>query len=179
MWSKRGNRTFAGGMSLVELAISGAIIVVVCTIALVVFVRYRFNADDGRMQGELTSINKAMLAYRQVYGRYPGNYNQLSEFISIPNFDARYSINPSLAPAVPNGPGAPGANLPLPKIPPPPRTWKPPKPPTPVPPPNIPNPKPPGGGGSRPGGGGDRVIGPGGPGSGGGGVPPPPPSREQ
>ena len=141
--------------------------VVVCTIAMVVFVRYRFNADDGRMQGELTSINKAMLAYRQVYGRYPGNYNQLSEFISIPSFDVRYSINPGLAPAVPNGPGAPpGANQPPPNIPPPPKTTKPakPAPPPPFIPPPI-GPNPPGGGGGGGGGGGNLP-------------PPPPPNRE-
>ncbi|MBI4227165.1 MAG: type II secretion system protein GspG [Candidatus Omnitrophica bacterium] len=57
--------------------------------------RHRQDAEDTRMQAELSSIYKAMEAYRFLHGRYPTTYAELREFISIPDFAGRYEINPS------------------------------------------------------------------------------------
>lgn len=97
MWCRRPAicRKNKRGFSLPELMVTIAVIALVLGIALVGFLRHRQDAEDARMQAELTSIYKAMQAYRYVYGRYPATYGELSEFISVPNFDQRYEINPN------------------------------------------------------------------------------------
>lgn len=83
------------GFSLPEMVTVGAIVGVLATLATVGVIRHRQNAEDTRMQAELGTIYKGMEAYRTVYGRYPATYAQLREFVSIPNFDRRYQINPN------------------------------------------------------------------------------------
>ncbi len=83
------------GFSLPELVTVGAIVALVAAGATVGVIRHRQNAEDARMQAELGTIYKGMEAYRTVYGRYPTSYAQLREFVSIPNFDRRYEINPN------------------------------------------------------------------------------------
>lgn len=83
------------GFTLPEMVVVislGAMLVAIVTIGVV---RYRDNAENVRIEAELTSIFKAMEAYRQVYGRYPVSYAELGEFVSIPNFNSRYDINPN------------------------------------------------------------------------------------
>lgn len=82
-----------GGYTLPELGLVAAIIGLLAGMATIGILRHRQNAEDVRTQGELQSIYKAMEAYRMTYGRYPTNYTELSEFISIPNFSRRYRIN--------------------------------------------------------------------------------------
>lgn len=94
MWSRR-NKPSRRGFSLPELALCAAIIGLLSALAVVGIIRHRQNAEDTRVQAELNSIYKAMEAFRQVYGRYPASYAQLREFISIPDFDQRYDINPN------------------------------------------------------------------------------------
>lgn len=81
------------GYTLPEVAIVAATIGLLAGMATIGILRHRQNAEDVRTQGELQSIYKAMEAYRMTYGRYPTTYRELSEFISIPNFDRRYRIN--------------------------------------------------------------------------------------
>lgn len=83
------------GFSLVEVMVVAAVIGGLAAAMTLGLSRYRQNSEDVRTQGELASIYKAMEAYRQVYGRYPAGYGQLSQFISIPDFDSRYEINPN------------------------------------------------------------------------------------
>jgi len=83
------------GYSLPELMTVLGVIGAVAGMATVGILRHRQDAEDVRMQGELASIYKAMEAYRNVYGRYPRSYAELSEFISVPNFNAKYDINPN------------------------------------------------------------------------------------
>ncbi|MBI3312497.1 MAG: prepilin-type N-terminal cleavage/methylation domain-containing protein [Candidatus Omnitrophica bacterium] len=85
----------ARGFSLPELMVVSGIVALVGTVATVGVVRHRENAEDVRMQAELTSIYKAAQAFRQVYGRYPANNAELRPFISVPDFDNRYEINPN------------------------------------------------------------------------------------
>ncbi len=63
--------------------------------AVVGLIRHRQEAEDKRMEAELTSIYKAIQSYQMIYGRYPRTYGELSEFIEIPNFNARYDLNPN------------------------------------------------------------------------------------
>jgi type II secretory pathway pseudopilin PulG len=83
------------GYTLVELAITGGIVSLIAAAAVFGIARYRNNAEDARMEKEMGSIYQAVQAYRLVYGRYPASYAQLSEFITIPNFDQRYELNPN------------------------------------------------------------------------------------
>lgn len=83
------------GFSLTELTVVVGVIGLVSTVAVVGVVRHRQDAEDSRMQAELTSLYKAMEAYRAIYGRYPARYQELRQFISIPNFDQKYEINPN------------------------------------------------------------------------------------
>lgn len=83
------------GYTLPELMVVAAVVSAIVASATVGALRYRQNADDARMQAELQSIYKAMEAYRLVYGRYPTTYGELSGFISVPNFDQRYTLNPN------------------------------------------------------------------------------------
>lgn len=80
---------------MLELIVVTGVIALVGAMAVVGVSRHRDNAEDVKMQSELTSIHKAMEAYRQVYGRYPANYAELQPFISIPDFANRYEINPN------------------------------------------------------------------------------------
>jgi len=90
-WYASRNR----GFSLQELTIAAAIVGLLVAATAIGVRRYRENAEDVRMQAELTSIYKAMEAFRSVNGRYPRSYAELRPFIAIPNFDQRYEINPN------------------------------------------------------------------------------------
>lgn len=83
------------GFSLPELLVVAGVVTLVAAIGTVGVVRHRQDAEDVRTQGELTSIYKAIEAYRQVYGRYPRNSVELRPFVSIPDFDQKYEINPN------------------------------------------------------------------------------------
>lgn len=83
------------GFSLVELMIVVGLIALVASFAVVGVLRHRENAEDIRMQSELTSIYKGMEAFRQGYGRYPRTNAELRPYVSVPDFDAKYEINQS------------------------------------------------------------------------------------
>lgn len=83
------------GFSLQELTIVTAIMSLLVVATVIGVRRYRENAEDARMQAELVSIHKAMEAFHLVNGRYPQSYAELRPFITIPNFDQRYEINPN------------------------------------------------------------------------------------
>lgn len=89
------NQNRKKGYTLAEVMMVAGILALVGSLATVGLIRHREEAEDVRTQGELTSIYKAMEAYRQVYGRYPSNNGELRPFVSIPNFDQRYEINPN------------------------------------------------------------------------------------
>lgn len=90
-----GGGVSARGFSLSELMAVAGIIALVGTAATVGIVRHRQDAEDIRMQAELGSIYKAMQAFRQIYGRFPRSNAELRPFISVPDFDNRYEINPN------------------------------------------------------------------------------------
>lgn len=84
------------GFSMVELIIVIAIISALAAMAAVGVSRHRMDAEDARVQANLGSIYKAMVAFRGIYGRYPQNKAELGQFFPIPSdFDQRYQINPS------------------------------------------------------------------------------------
>lgn len=85
----------ARGFSLPELMVVAGVIALVGAIATVGIARHRQDAEDIRTQAELGSIYKAMQVFRQIYGRYPRNSAELRPFISIPDFDNRYEVNPN------------------------------------------------------------------------------------
>ncbi len=92
MWYRKASPK-KRGYTLPELAVVTGILGLVAAMATVGIIRHRQNAEDLKMQAELTSIYKAMQAYRLVHGAYPSSYAQLQEFISVPNFSNRYEIN--------------------------------------------------------------------------------------
>ncbi|GEM_PF-3693449 len=83
------------GFSLTEMMVVTGVIAMVASISVVGVSRHRENAEDVKMQAELSSIYKGMEAFRQVYGRYPASYAELQPFVSIPDFNNRYDINPN------------------------------------------------------------------------------------
>lgn len=85
----------ARGFSLPELMVVAGVIALVGAVATVGVARHRQDVEDIRMQAELGSIYKAMQAFRQIYGRFPRNSAELRPFISIPDFDNRYEVNPN------------------------------------------------------------------------------------
>ena len=91
-WLKRRKNS---GTTLPELMAVAAIVSLLAAGVTAGVLRHRHNAEDERMQAELQSIYKGMEAYHVVYGRYPISYRELQEFISIPDFDRRYQINPN------------------------------------------------------------------------------------
>lgn len=91
----KSSRRRRSGFSLTELMVVTGVIAMVAAIATVGVSRHRQNAEDVKMQAELNSIYKGMEAYRQVYGRTPVSYAELQPFVSIPDFNNRYDINPN------------------------------------------------------------------------------------
>lgn len=83
------------GFSLVELMVVVALVAGLSAMAVVGISRHRQDVEDSKMQAEMSSIYKAMEAYRVINGRYPAGYAQLREFISVPDFGNRYEINPN------------------------------------------------------------------------------------
>lgn len=83
------------GFTLPELMVTAGVITLVAAIGTVGISRHREDAEDARTQAELTSVYKAMEAYRQVYGRYPRNSAEIRPFVSIADFDRKYEINPN------------------------------------------------------------------------------------
>lgn len=83
------------GFSLPELMVVAGVIALVGAVATVGVSRHRQDVEDIRTQAELGSIYKAMQAFRQIYGRFPSNSAELRPFISIPDFDNRYEVNPN------------------------------------------------------------------------------------
>lgn len=83
------------GFSLPELMVVAGIVALVGAVAAVGVARHRQDAEDIRTQAELSSIYKAMQAFRQIYGRFPRNSAELRPFVSIPDFDNRYEVNPN------------------------------------------------------------------------------------
>lgn len=90
-----GGGVSARGFSLPELMVVAGIVALVGAAATVGIARHRQNVEDIRTQAELGSIYKAMQAFRQIYGRFPRNSAELRLFISIPDFDNRYEVNPN------------------------------------------------------------------------------------
>lgn len=84
------------GFSMVELIIVIAVISALAAMAVVGVSRHRMDAEDARVQANLSSIYKAMAAFRGIYGRYPRDKAELGQFFPIPSdFDLRYQINPN------------------------------------------------------------------------------------
>ncbi len=91
MKRKRNNR----GYTLAEVMATAGIVGLIMAAAVFGVVRYRQNAEDARMEKELVSIYQAVHAFRLIYGRYPASYGELSSFITVPNFNQRYELNPN------------------------------------------------------------------------------------
>lgn len=84
------------GFSMVELIIVIAVISVLAAMAAVGVSRHRMDAENARVQANLGSMYKAMVAYRGIYGRYPRDKAELGQFFPVPSdFDQRYQINPN------------------------------------------------------------------------------------
>lgn len=81
------------GFTLLDMMIAVAIIILLLSIFLPGISRMRQNAKATRMKAELTSIYKAITMYQGYTGRFPTDWNELNDYITIPNVEDKYELN--------------------------------------------------------------------------------------
>ncbi len=84
------------GFTLIELVIVAAIIGLLSAISTPILSTIRENAETGRTEAELKSINTAITMYLAEQGRYPNDITELESYVGVANISEKYELNPSL-----------------------------------------------------------------------------------
>ena len=84
------------GVTLIELVIVAAIIGLLSAISTPILSTIRANAEAGRTEAELKSINTGITMYLAEQGHYPNDITELESYVGIANIGEKYELNPSL-----------------------------------------------------------------------------------
>lgn len=84
------------GFTFVTILVAIAILCTLMAISLPSFIRMRHDAILGKTQAELSSLYKSFVMFNLATNRYPQELGELNDYITIPNIDDKYDLNPNL-----------------------------------------------------------------------------------